>query len=185
MSKYSDYQQARREFVVPQLFTAMLLNLIFGISWIFALLGTDADASSTLALGSQYAFSFLIMLYAVLVLLLSFVRFKDARNAWLTCCGTVTGKSQSYSVSRQQEMQRQRDDTFGMSNRLEKSPTPTNDAPPDYDEAALLRPATPSPTIDSEEGMMEVKQPGEEEKEVETVLMNNDADDEDEKKTDL
>ena len=67
-----------------------------------------------------------------------------------------------------------------------ESPTPTNDAPPDYDEAALLKPATPSPTVDSEEGMMEVKQPGEEEKEVETVLMNNDADDdEDEKKTDL
>ena len=64
MSKYSDYQQARREFVVPQLFTAMLLNLIFGISWNL-MIGTDADASSTLALGSQYAFSFLIMLYAV------------------------------------------------------------------------------------------------------------------------
>ena len=183
MSKYSDYQQARREFVTPQLFTAMLLNLIFGISWIFALLGTDMGVSSTVALGSQYAFSFLIMLYAALVLVLTFVRFREARNVWLTCCGTVSGKSQSYSVERQQEMQRSRDDTFGMSNRLEKPETP----PPNYDEAALLKPATPTPAAaESEEGMMEVTPPGEEEKEVETILINDDAeDDEDEKKTDL
>ena len=189
--KHSDHQQARREYVLPQLFSAMLLNLVFGISWIFALVGTEMSLSSSVALGSQYVFSFLIVFHAVLVLLVGLVRYKDARSACFTCCGARSG---SYFVAREHSKQQQRDDTFGMSNRAENiyATNMEKGALQDGDEVAPLTESaassSPQPAALNEDGeMAEVEQEGMEEKEAETVMINYGADDEDqdEKKTDL
>ena len=196
-SKQTEYHQARREYVLPNLFAAMLLNLLFGISWIFALIGTEQGIRNTVYVASQYIFGFLIIIHAALVLVMSFARSKDTRNAWLTCCGTVTGKSKSYSVSsqRRRSTKTPEDEGFGMSQKEAASENilyteaSKKEPLPDDEDSKPLTEHTETPTPEPAEGgaMVEVSQEeAEGQLEAETVMTNLGAeDDEDEKKTHL
>lgn len=97
--KNNEYQILRYKYILPNVFSSMLLNLIFGIAWTFGLIATDASVSGSVSLATQYIFAILIAVHAILALIVTFVRSKSARMSWLTCCGSIKGKSDSYSVT--------------------------------------------------------------------------------------
>ena len=193
-SQRTDYDQARRDYVLPNLLAAMLLNLLFGISWIFALLGTDIDISNNVSIGSQYVFGFLILIHAAFVLVVNFARSRDTRNVWLTCFGTVGGRSKSYSVSSSQHHSTKTPKDEGIEMTVENvySATPTKEPLPEDDEKKPLTEYAETPTSQEPAGAKE-EETGtmtevnlEVDVQMETVMTNFGAEgEEDEEKTDL
>ena len=63
-----------KQTTLPRLVIAIILQVGFGIVWIFGLVGTDYDVVGVPSVATQYIFGFLLMIHAVLVFVLSLVQ---------------------------------------------------------------------------------------------------------------
>ena len=62
-----------KQTTLPRLVIAIILQVGFGIVWIFGLVGTDYDVVGVPSVATQYIFGILLMFHAVLVFVLSLV----------------------------------------------------------------------------------------------------------------
>ena len=62
-----------KQTTLPRLVIAIILQVGFGIVWIFGLVGTDYNVVGVPSVATQYIFGFLLMIHAVLVFVLSLV----------------------------------------------------------------------------------------------------------------
>ena len=63
-----------KQTTLPRLVITIILQVGFGIVWIFGLVGTDYDVVGLPSVATQYIFGFLLMIHAVLVFVLSLVQ---------------------------------------------------------------------------------------------------------------
>ena len=82
-----------KKYSTPHLFTVAILSFCIFIAWIFGMIGTDHGVSGTVSVVSQYIFGGMIMIHAILLLILTFIRTEDTRKSWINLFARLTGRS--------------------------------------------------------------------------------------------
>ena len=79
-------KQFRKDSVLSHYYVGLILFILFGIVWVFAITGTQYNITGPGSTALQYVFGFLSMIHALLLVILTFARTSDTRLA----CRPVT-----------------------------------------------------------------------------------------------
>lgn len=85
--------------IAKHLLTAVILSLVFGLGWIFGLIGTSS-LPRKVYLPAQYIFSIFMGLQGVLIFLLHAVCSPDAREEWKKWWYSLTCRRSQYELKR-------------------------------------------------------------------------------------
>lgn len=85
-------------------FIALVLTLMFGIGWIFGILGSDEGNAPSILI--QFVFIIIVGCHGLFVFLLYPCRSKDARDQWKKWCYYVTCRRQLYEERNKVSIQR-------------------------------------------------------------------------------
>lgn len=177
-SFHTDEIQARRTLVMPNLFSSIILNLVFGVVIVFLMTATTVNIVGTASTALQYLFALAVIVHGVLTLAFVFVRAKEARGVCNNLFHCVTGRSArytfkpTYKTSRSGEIAAVENEYATMSAMgpvKEKSPVVDDEVRPLRQESQ-----------DSEAEPVKVdleKHAEDEEEEQETVMINEGAED--------
>lgn len=92
-------QKDNKSVVARYLFIAMVLSLLFGLGWVFGLIGTSSLPQG-ISIPAQYLFSIFIGLQGVLVFILHAIRSPDSREEWKRWWYSITCRADQYRVFR-------------------------------------------------------------------------------------
>ena len=92
-------QKDNKSVVARYLFIAMVLSLLFGLGWVFGLIGTSSLPQGV-SIPAQYLFGIFIGLQGVLVFILHAIRSPDSREEWKRWWYTITCRADQYRVFR-------------------------------------------------------------------------------------
>lgn len=85
--------------VARYLLIAVILSLLFGLGWVFGLIGTSSLPPGV-SIPAQYLFSIFIGLQGILVFILHAIRSPDSREEWKRWWYSITCRAEQYRVFR-------------------------------------------------------------------------------------
>ena len=92
-------QRDNKSMVARYLLIAVILSLLFGLGWVFGLIGTSSLPRGV-SIPAQYLFSIFIGLQGVLVFILHAIRSPDSRDEWKRWWYSITCRAEQYRVFR-------------------------------------------------------------------------------------
>ena len=163
---------------MPNVFASIILNLVFGVVFVFLITATSVTLVGTVSTALQYLFSLAVIVHAVLIFAFVFVRAKEARGVCNNLFHCMTGRSArytfkpTYKTSRSGEIAGVENEYATMSAMQqvkEKSPMAGDEVKP---------PRQQSPDPEKEPVKVDLEKHAEdEEEEQETVMINEGAED--------
>ena len=92
-------KQFRKDSVISHYYVGLILFIIFGVVWVFAITGTQYNITGPRSTALQYVFGFLSMIHALLLVILTFARTSDTRLAFRLVTRMIPGRKGQYDFA--------------------------------------------------------------------------------------
>ena len=92
-------KQFRKDSVLSHYYAGLILFILFGIVWVFAITGTQYNITGLGSTALQYVFGFLSMIHALLLVILTFARTSDTRSVFRPILRMIPGRTGKYDFA--------------------------------------------------------------------------------------
>ena len=92
-------KQFRKDSVISHYYVGLILFIIFGVVWVFAITGTQYNITGPGSTALQYVFGFFSMIHALLLVILTFARTSDTRLAFRPVTRMIPGRKGQYDFA--------------------------------------------------------------------------------------
>ncbi|XP_019854730.1 PREDICTED: uncharacterized protein LOC109583726 [Amphimedon queenslandica] len=92
-------KQFRKDSVISHYYAGLILFIIFGVVWVFAITGTQYNITGPGSTALQYVFGSFSMIHALLLVILTFARTSDTRLAFRPIARMIPGRTGKYEFA--------------------------------------------------------------------------------------